>query len=286
MMRLLHWVLAPHTALPTRFPAEWGDPPVRVDGVGDAQYSVLWSDVGSEFYQGCGMVPGGGDGWVKCQALSTIWDVKQAVTMGGILAGGLTWKRLNEEGVAEMWERDAKQMQTIDLPSSLRRFADGNTQPVCFAFLPNKGVAAFQHRRNWRSLEHAAYFAQYWGLVLENGATGGSELGAGVPLEEDLTFASWMVEVRPPGPKTLIVTRMRVRGEEFEGLLQELWGFAHANALEKVEIWDLPVQLQNVALTNGGISKEREEHLPAFKWYGNDPEGQGSFDVHWILKEK
>ncbi|OBZ77486.1 hypothetical protein A0H81_02372 [Grifola frondosa] len=58
MMCLLHWVLAPRSVLPFEFPATWGAPPDREiaarRGMGVAQFSVLYSDVGPDFYRACG----------------------------------------------------------------------------------------------------------------------------------------------------------------------------------------------------------------------------------------
>ena len=71
MMRLLHHVLARPEALPP-FPEEWGAPPPEgapVRGV----CSVLYSDVGPDFYAQAGPAPGK-DGWLICGTMSSVWS--------------------------------------------------------------------------------------------------------------------------------------------------------------------------------------------------------------------
>lgn len=50
MMRLMHYALAPKDKLPP-FPSAWGAPPTNI--LGDAAFSVLYSDVGPRFYAKC-----------------------------------------------------------------------------------------------------------------------------------------------------------------------------------------------------------------------------------------
>lgn len=51
MLRLLHYLLAPPSAMPP-FPKAWGEPPAVPAGVEmhDALFSVLYSGVGDQFY--------------------------------------------------------------------------------------------------------------------------------------------------------------------------------------------------------------------------------------------
>lgn len=60
MMRLLHWAIAPHALLPP-FPEVWGAPP---NSVGNARFSVLYSDVGENFYLQCSPGDDRDKGWV------------------------------------------------------------------------------------------------------------------------------------------------------------------------------------------------------------------------------
>ena len=65
-MRLLHYILAPVTCLPP-FPSSWGTRPQLSredrDKVPFASASILWSDVGPEFYEKCSIPPYHDFGW-------------------------------------------------------------------------------------------------------------------------------------------------------------------------------------------------------------------------------
>ncbi|KAG2150248.1 uncharacterized protein EDB93DRAFT_1240282 [Suillus bovinus] len=96
MMSLLHWVTASRANLP-KFPEAWGAPPEEVADAGKGLFSVLYSDIGEEFYRSAG--PGGkGGGWEKRSEISTIWEVG---TEEGDDEG---WKWLTEEQLNELWE--------------------------------------------------------------------------------------------------------------------------------------------------------------------------------------
>ncbi|RSH87605.1 uncharacterized protein EHS24_000117 [Apiotrichum porosum] len=73
MLRLLHYTLAPKDDLPT-FPKAWGAPPTT--HYGDAAFSVLYSDVGPDFYQGC-TVGEDRPGWVATPTDKRTWPVGQ-----------------------------------------------------------------------------------------------------------------------------------------------------------------------------------------------------------------
>ena len=56
MMRLVHWLLRPRSpTVDATFPVEWGAPPdtsmLQKLGMANATFSVLYSDVGRDFYQ-------------------------------------------------------------------------------------------------------------------------------------------------------------------------------------------------------------------------------------------
>lgn len=80
MMRLLHHVLAPSERLP-EFPETWGAPPqVQHSGLGDALFSVLYSDVGEEFYPKCGPIHGM-SGWEIRDPWSVVWNANTSVQL-------------------------------------------------------------------------------------------------------------------------------------------------------------------------------------------------------------
>jgi hypothetical protein len=75
MMRLLHWVLARPDARASQFPEAWGEAPASVEGFMNASVSVLYSDVGTDFYASCGFLPGTHDGWTVAPRAATSWKV-------------------------------------------------------------------------------------------------------------------------------------------------------------------------------------------------------------------
>ncbi|GLB41951.1 putative expressed protein [Lyophyllum shimeji] len=261
MMRLLHWVLAETSWLPKVFSEEWGTPPARVAHAGDGWFSALWSDIGRDFYKRCGPTMDQ-EGWIVRSPASTVWNVSAEILLSE--ADPTNWTWLDEAGVLELWEKDADNVaHTLGLPDNYR---------VSLTFLPNKGVAAFQHQRNIHILNRLVPPIQYWGIMAKHDS-------------QDAildTFATWSFEVRLPGLKTLIITRLRSRPESFKSLMSTVMAVAKQQGMERVEVYSLPDELQSVAASMGGITFEREEHLPAFKWYG----AEKSSEVAWLLNEK
>lgn len=273
MMRLLHWVLAPEASLPMVFPGEWGAPPPRVRGAGNAAFSALWSDVGKEFYAGCGVTAAGRDGWVVRDPVSSVWNVRG---LGEVEEDGSGeekgWEWLDEDGVVELWERDAEKIK--------EDMQELESQGASFVFLPYNGLAAFQHRRQKVFLDRLVPPVEHWGVV----SFGKTDLQdkLSLTLADDAIFATWVMDVRPPQPRTLVVTRLRCRVDSFGELLGKVLEISRKHQMEKVEMWNLPKELEGAARTLGGTSFEREEHLPAFKWYGDEEESS----VIWLLNEK
>ncbi|KAF5383843.1 hypothetical protein D9615_003652 [Tricholomella constricta] len=262
MMRLLHWVIADASRLPRAFPEEWGAPPVNVACAGDGLFSVLWSDVGTNFYSRCGPAADQ-EGWIVRDAVSTTWDVRHESPISDQdPASGWTW--LDEPGVLDLWEKDANHIASIlKLPDNFR---------VSFTFLPNRGVAAFQHRRNIHFLNQLVPRIEHWGIMAEPRSSGAMPAA----------FATWTFDARPPGPKTLLITRLDCRPDDFENLFAMVTTAAKRQGMEKIEIYNLPEQLQPAATKLGGTTGERDEHLSAFKWYGTEDPRQ----VAWLLNER
>jgi len=251
-MRLLHWVLADDSFLPERFPDKWGAPPLRVSQAGDGKFSALWSDVGRKIYEGCGPTKEE-IGWIVREPNSTIWDVpheSESVNFD-------SWSWLDEDEVSKLWEKDADTIEHGVAPDPSSKYS--------FAFLPNRGLAAFQHWRMAPYLDKSLK-TRHWGVWSNT-----------IPD----TFATWTFEVRPPNPKTLFVTRLSCRPENFRFLFSALTEAARKHDMEKLEVCNLPRDLHSEASAVGGITFERDAHLSSFKWYG--PENP--HDITWLLNE-
>lgn len=70
---------------------------------------------------------------------------------------------------------------------------------------------------------------------------------------------------------TLIVTRLAATGETFPGLLEKIKEAARSAGLEKVEVWNLPRDLDCLEEGEGnedGKKYVRTRGWPMIKWYG------------------
>jgi hypothetical protein len=236
MMRLLHWILAPPSSPRlSAFPATWGDPPTPVPGFQNGKLSVLYSDVGPNFYASCGpTLDKDRPGWVVRDPVSTIWKVDPSV------APKSQAKWLTAQMVSEIFESEARRMKA-ELKSGE------------YTVLPNNGVGIFQvaHKMQLRGGKDSdtVWPLSIWGVALGDG-----------------TFATWTVDLHIPEP-TLLITHIRATEETFPELLAHVQAFASkVDKLKLIEGWNVPKELQV-----GGFNKERGDHLPSVIWYGSEP---------------
>lgn len=261
MMRLLHWVISGRGASCSlsEFPAEWGQPPPEVEQAGKGLFSVLYSDVG-EFYQktGPGLVESGG--WQTRDPVSTVWEVPRE-PLDSQPNAGFTW--LKREDVDQLWAKDVELIKRsiVDMPT-----LSGTTAIV--SFLPDDGVASFQFHRSIIGTEDSVPMDTY--------GVQGNHTNAGQP-----TYAVWSVDTHPL-PPTLIVIRLHATEETFPDLIQKIQEAARRHGIVRMEIWNLRKDLADLAAHLGGKTLQREEHLPAIKWYG---EGDTA-NIRWVFNEK
>ncbi|KAJ3780731.1 hypothetical protein GGU10DRAFT_321361 [Lentinula aff. detonsa] len=310
MMSLLHWALAGNKLTPTgniKFPFDiWGSPPAppKELGMGDATFSALWSDVG-DFYGKCS--PDGADddsnrlrksgGWVIRGTRMTRWcprpdastALMRADTGSDLHSYSGEWQWLTQEEVNRLLTHDAELMRK-DLRARWFEIISSNSTSssktkVLFTFLPSGGVEAFQRERLRRFWEKEKIV--HWGVALSD------PLG---DLSKVRAFATWTLDLRPPAPRTLVITRFRCgsfseeseRSENCHGtqvqilceLLQKVWEYCSEHDIQVVEIWNFPLELREVGYRCArhwfvgsdpeGAEFERTEHLPAFKWYGHE----------------
>ena len=277
MMRLLHWVLAPRSALPP-FPESWGAPPeVPAElGVQNAQFSVLYSDVGKEFYRGCGPAVEPGNGWLTRGAIETSWYAPKAPA------------ETSSEGTApHIWlsEDDAKHVWSLDVPFMSADIAKAvsSTSRTAFSFLPHKGVGAFVIQRTMTFGEDKTPvfpLDTYGVLLLPNSVVGVDEVFA--DSEKQPTYATWTVDASDEFERFLVVTRLRASKATLPALLKLVVQFAIKEKIPKVEIWGLSEELQGIAGGSSWETADRSEHLSAFKWYGEESED----DLLWTFNEK
>lgn len=277
MMRLLHWVLAPRHALPP-FPEAWGAPPEVPPefGVQNAQFSVLYSDVGKEFYRACGPTAEQGNGWLTRGAIETSWYAAKASA-----------DTSSESTAPHIWlsEDDAKHVWSLDVPlmSTDLAKAAASTSRTTFSFLPHKGVGAFvvQRTMTFKEDKTPVLPLDTWGvLLLPNSVVGVDEVFADP--EKQPTYATWTVDSSAEFERFLVVTRLRASKETLPALLKLVVQFAVKEEIPKIEIWGLSEELQGAAREHRWETADRAEHLSAFKWYGKENED----DLLWMFNEK
>ncbi|KAG8713288.1 hypothetical protein FRC11_012697 [Ceratobasidium sp. 423] len=240
MMSLLHFAIAEPKGIPP-FPSTWGSaPPVRVDLPG--KVSVLYSDVG-RFYERC--APGEGIGWTIVDPNTTEWTIEP----NGNETVPTRVELLSQDEAIKAVAGDIDHFKQ-ELESK------GPSERIHFGFQP---TAAWCHFQMHRDDEHPLYISSppsFW--------------GAKVKVRDETHFAVWHYEASPK-PK-LIILYIRATPETFPDLLAAAKSVCRAEKHVMIEAWNLDEALAPAARDLGGQTYERDEHLPAMKWYGEPGE--------------
>jgi LYC1 GNAT-like C-terminal domain len=267
MMRLLHRVLASASSLPP-FPVEiWGQPPPPIPpGVkaGDALFSVLYSDVGPQFYKLCGPVPGA-DGWIVSDPWSTIWDLDDPIDQH---PGSSSLKWLEANDIFPHLQGDAWELATRVLPAN----AAASGGKIHVAVQPSREQITFLTARYLLTLPTPPPAPTRWGAAITS---------------DNVRQSSYIVWAPEPHPhSTLLIIRMRCDSvRTFSVLLGAAKQAARDFGLKHVEIWNtIPKSgwMADLARKWGGRRVRRSEHLPGIAWYGGDK----SDDIVWDLNER
>jgi hypothetical protein len=264
MMRLLHWALAPSSALSdSLFPEEWGIPPSRLPSVSEIAFSVLYSDIGEEFYRRCGPIPDT-PGWQVVSPNDTSFDLKVLdANLHDVALASHELEWLYEEEAVHAWEADSRHM-TEDLSMQT-----SSTYRICI--LPRGGVAGYLNRRVTEvAPENLTNQRMTWGA-------------RNIRSDGTLHFATWAPDPMAPTSKTITISRLRADVKSFSILLKALCQYAQNRVpqYERLEIWNLPKELQDVASSFGGVTSIRTEHLNALCVYGIDFN-----NVQWVYNER
>ncbi|KZT70495.1 hypothetical protein DAEQUDRAFT_737428 [Daedalea quercina L-15889] len=279
MMRLLHWVLAPRSALPD-FPEAWGSPPdvPAALGLQSAQFSVLYSDIGKNFYRYSGPTADQGNGWLENGSIETSLHADKAfadTTSSDPTTAPHIW--LSEHDVKHVWSLDTPLMRA-DLAKEA-----ASTGRTAFSFLPNIGVGASVIHRSmsFASDKTPVLPLDMWGvLLLPNSVIGVDEVFADP--SRQVTYATWTLDSLNEAQRVLVTTRVRASQGTLPALLEVLVKFARKENIQKIEIWGLPETLRITAGEFGWETSNRTDHLSAFKWYGKESEDE----VTWLFNEK
>ncbi|TBU41719.1 hypothetical protein BD309DRAFT_964638 [Dichomitus squalens] len=293
MMRLLHWVLAPRSALSSTFPEEWGVPPdekiLESAGVGNAQFSVLYSDIGSDFYRSCGLDATSRNGWYVTGAKETSWHMNPEADLASHVhveseatESNVNLRRLTVDEVIKLYSHDTNWIKDdLSRPPCAASASDARQRRTRFTFLPNKGVGAFAIIRCMTltpDLQPSLPSSQ-WASVIFPPST--SDLAHALATESVLPFISWTFDsVRDA--RIVVVTRLRADEHTFPILLEEIKAVARQEKAAKIEFWYLQPELRVIAEGKGWRTTGREEHLSAVKWYGDEEEDE----LDWVYNEK
>lgn len=249
-MRLLHYVLAPAGELGD-FPEAWGSLPDRPPDVGNAIFSMLWSEIGGDFYSRAGW-NSPNTGWKMKSHVNTVWrcrDISEPLVC-------IRW--LSERDCVQLWEEDAQFIE--ESFSNLTRL---EKQTTC-AFLPNGGLAAFQIRRAIMYLPGSPHLPmpRYW--------------GAEMLAETGRAYATWVINISRT-PASLAVTRLRANKKSFPKLLSAAMEAARQNGCASVEICSLDSSLKKLAEELGGEDTEDMTCIPSLAWYGPEQADEVKF---------
>lgn len=248
MMSLLHFTIGEPKWTPP-FPTTWGlAPPVRIEPPG--QVSVLYSDVG-KFYERC--APGEGVGWTIVDPKTTEWiigaDGNQTTPVNvELLSRDDSMKAV--AGDLDLFKKDVE-----------RR---GPSERIHFGFQP---TAAWCYSQMHRADENPYYKSSppsFWGAKTKFG--------------EETHFIVWQYE--SSAELKLIILYTRATPESFRDLFEAAKSVCRAEKHKVIEAWNLDETLAPIASDLGGRTYEREEHLPAMKWYGEPGE------VVWVGNNK
>ena len=259
MMRLLHWIMAPHSSLPP-FPETWGTPP---SSTGNAKFSVLYSGIG-DFYSSCGPRVESGEGWTVKRAVETTLTVGE-MRLESLAEGELgEWEWLDIPGMNELLKEETELMKKDVIQSAI------STDRTSFTFLPGTMAGALIYYVLFSAL---LPHINEWGVVLRD-----SPLSAkGNPR----TFATWSVD-KEPSSIFLTITCLRATQVTFPHLLRKIIEVAAKYDVHYVEMWNLPEELVEIAGQFGGKTEEGDGNLPAFKWYGDEK----AEEIDWLFSEK
>jgi hypothetical protein len=274
MLRLLHWVLAPRTSLPSFPLLEWGASPAESLLAGDARFSYLGSDLG-DFYRTIGPTKET-IGWDVIQPNSIVWPISRFIPGSTVNDAEIAWRWLDEASALKIWDADAQLMKEEVKSTAV---SEGE---VLLAILPNKGIAAAQHRRVQFYLTEQVVPKPYMiPTFLGVHVTSPSSSS----LSEE-SFITWVVDIGiAKKPLTLIITRLRFSSQaSLDILLNKAIEVAKECGLEQVELWDPSKALEKVAASYGGVIELCQDMTNCLKWYGDTETGH--HNVHWLYNEK
>ena len=265
LLRLLHYHLADTTIVPA-FPSQWGAPPPLLppalsSALPKAIASILWTDVGSNFYSRCTVGPDR-PGWVvhdhMCQEL--VWKILPPSNE----VNESPWELIYEGDlpkIAQMLSQAARDKLQVAAGSSRTLFQNDPISRGTLSFVPIRG----------------SYF--------ETPSTASEPCGARLKFsngeEAIVLFTAHNVSI---GQRLLITYIHNLRPADADSLLRVLDGIGSKAGRTEGWVWDLDPSSELAQAWRArpqrqvlaGRRAETNGHLLGVAWYGSDEEGRAA----------
>lgn len=245
MLRLMHYVVGDPKGLPS-FPKAWGEPPA--ERLGDARFSVLYSEIGNKFYSSCrvGDGPDSTEGWVEQRQDTRSWTIQP----GGAVENDGLWEWLGRKDTVKLEEELGKRFRE-DLPNQ------GDASKTRVAILPTSSVEYQIFRFEQMFPDHPS---PRFGCILPPDANGRRPF-----------FIYSAVGKGPDAPQTL---------EIMHAQQPVPWAAVRAAAVhhgaESVKMWS---DFTGWDKEEGGVKVEQNEDCPSLASYGLG-------EVDWQFNDK
>lgn len=237
MLQLLHYVLAPSEALPP-FPEAWGAKPAAY--LGDAAFSVLYSDVGPDFYASC-TIGESAPGWVKEPTMKRVWAL-QPLAHGTVMPNIVEDEILNFDALAKLETAGAEHVtRTVEAAPKDR---------VQVGIIPQHGWFRFFSTRE-ALMREAASLDDPGAPIRRAGFRSLTDTGA---------WFAYTAETRPDHSLRLVVNWVQgdVKWKDVERV-------ARAEKCKEVELWGGSDAWDADA---GAPRLEDKDHIPCLALYG------------------
>lgn len=288
LMSTMHYILGPHDHLPP-WPIEaLGPPPGTSTMRNDALYSILWSDVGVDFYRSCKI--GDRDGWVTRLDEELVWDIKNEDQQERDAVVGLD---LSGVRFLREWNAELVPPALVDsYETKLLKQAAGNLDQ-------NESELTTKKTKFILDSANSPGLINYYLVRGVQNRSSSSKSKSAIPKPETETFgfvdqergiwAVWLVDLSEDGTKaTFRVTSVGVLsldeeeaklGDDLARLKAILLSQAKNMGCDEVTLWALPERIQKLWMESEPTIKsvKRKEHLGAIAWYGT---GHGD-EVQW-----
>lgn len=182
-------------------------------------------------------------GWIVQNPLSTAWELTEDYKP----ITTPIW--LSEQSVYGFLEKESDRLKG-EVPSN------------SYTFLPKDGLYEFLIKRSvtYRSPDKPEWPSSVWGVAVGD------------------AFAVWSFDTTI-AKSALVIAYFRATEKTFPELLAHIKAFARKfDGVQVVEAWDVHEEFRV-----GGVTEERDEHLPAVMWYGDQADGA---KYRWFRNEK